>query len=246
MFDLSTLLIVAVTFLLAGGVKGVIGLGLPTVSLALLTASLGLTEAMSLLLIPSFITNVWQAFVGGHAKAVLRRIWPFLALATAMIWLGANVLAWADLRLLSALLGVLLVLYALLNLIGFRLNISPDQEIWAGPLMGAINGVLTGMTGSFVVPGVLFLQAIGLSRDMLIQAMGMLFALSTLALGLALQGNGFLTAERGAVSAGALVPALMGMVLGQKIRKRLSEDLFRQVFFAALLILGSYIIARAF
>ena len=245
MTDPLILLTIAATFLLAGMVKGVIGLGLPTVSLALLTVALGLPQAMALLLVPSFVTNVWQAVVGGNGLAILRRIWPFLLMATVTVWLGATALTRVDLALLSALLGLLLVVYAVVNLGGVRLSLNPRQEVWAGPLIGSANGVLTGMTGSFVVPGVMFLQAIGLPRDMLIQAMGMLFTVSTVALALALQGNRFLTVELGALSAAAVVPAILGMVAGQRIRKRLSEQRFRKVFFAALLILGAYIIARA-
>ena len=80
---------IAATFALAGLVKGVIGLGLPTVSLALLSATLGLPQAMALLLVPSFATNALQALSGGNAKTVLARIWPFLALATVTVWIGA-------------------------------------------------------------------------------------------------------------------------------------------------------------
>jgi len=246
MLDAATILAVAGTFLLAGMVKGVIGLGLPTVSLALLTVAIGLPQAMALLLVPSFVTNVWQAVVGGGGRTVLRRIWPFLLMATVTVWLGATALTRVDLSLLSALLGVLLVVYAAVNLAGFRLTITASQEVWVGPLVGMANGILTGMTGSFVVPGVMFLQAIGLPRDMLIQAMGMLFTVSTLALAVALQGNDLLSAELGTMSAAALVPAIAGMVLGQRIRQKLSEQLFRRVFFISLLILGAYIIARAF
>jgi uncharacterized membrane protein YfcA len=246
MYDTPILLAVAGTFLLAGAVKGVIGLGLPTVSLALLTVATDLTSAMALLLIPSFATNLWQAVVGGNGRASLRRIWPFLAMATVTVWLGATALTRVDLALLSALLGVLLVVYATLNLAGYRLAISTRQEVWVGPLVGTANGILTGMTGSFVMPGVLFLQAIGLSRDMLIQAMGVLFTVSTLALAVALGGNDLLTAELGTISAAALLPAIVGMVVGQRIRQRLSEQLFRRVFFIALLVLGAYIIANAY
>ena len=101
------------------------------------------------------------------------------------------------------------------------------------------------MTGSFVVPGVLFLQAIGLPRDTLIQAMGVLFTASTLALAVALQGNGLLNMELGKLSAAALLPAIAGMVIGQRIRRSLSEQMFRRVFFVALLVLGVYIIATS-
>ena len=128
MFDAFTILAVAGTFLLAGAVKGVIGLGLPTVSLALLTVAIGLPEAMNLLLVPSLITNLWQAGVGGHGREVLRRLWPFLLTATATVWLGAGALTRVDLSLLSALLGLLLVVYAGISLAGFRFALSTPRR----------------------------------------------------------------------------------------------------------------------
>lgn len=233
------------TFLLAGTVKGVIGLGLPSVSLGLLTVAADLPTAMALLLVPSFVTNLWQAAVGGKAGEIIRRLWPFLLMATITVWLGARALTQIDLAYLSALLGVLLATYAAISLAGLRLTFSPRQEAWAGPLIGTANGILTGMTGSFVVPGVMFLQAIGLPRDALIQAMGMLFTASTVALAVALQSNNMLTAENGWFSLAGLVPALIGMVIGQRIRQSLPEATFRRVFFSALLILGGYIVSTA-
>ena len=242
--DATTILILA-TFLLAGTVKGVIGLGLPSVSLALLTVATDLPTAMALLLVPSFVTNLWQALTGGNARLILQRLWPFLLLATVTIWIGASALTRVNLSLLSALLGALLMAYAGASLGGLRLSISSRQELWVGPLVGLANGVLTGMTGSFVVPGVMFLQAIGLAREVLIQAMGMLFALSTLALAIALQRNALLTAEHGLLSISALLPALLGMVFGRWIRRRISAQLFRKLFFISLFLLGIYIIANA-
>jgi len=245
MFDPFTVLVTAFTFLLAGMVKGVIGLGLPTVSLALLTATVGLTEAMALLIAPSLVTNVWQAVVGGHGRVILKRLWPFLATAGVTIWIGALALTRVDLALLSALLGGLIVIYAGLSLTRPHFTVAPKQEPWLGPLLGATNGVLTGMTGSFVVPGVMYLQALGLPRDMLIQAMGILFLISTAALGIALGGNGLMTGEESILSFLAVAPALIGMVAGRKIRKCLSEDRFRRVFFSGLLVVGAYIVFRA-
>ena len=180
-FDPTTLTIACAVFLLAGFVKGVVGLGLPTVSLALLTIVVDLPSAMALMLVPSFVTNLWQGSVGGHGLALLRRLAPFLVLATACVWLGALALSRVDVALLSALLGVLLVLYAVIGLAGIRIAVKPPLEKPVGAVLGIINGVLTGMTGSFVVPGVMYLQALGLSRDALVQAMGILFTVSTLA-----------------------------------------------------------------
>ena len=243
--DFSPVIVVAAVFLVAGAVKGVVGLGLPTVSLALLTVVFDLATAMALLLVPSFVTNCWQALVGGNGRAILRRLWPFLALATVTVWLGAQALTRLEPFLLKGLLGLLLVLYALVNLVGFRPAISRRKESWLGPLLGTVNGILTGMTGSFVVPGVMFLQAIGLPRDQLIQAMGMLFTVSTVALGLSLGQASLLGRVEVILSAGAALPAVVGMIAGQALRRHLSEQRFRTVFFVALLALGLYIVIHA-
>jgi uncharacterized membrane protein YfcA len=245
MLDPFAMAVITGAFLVAGTVKGIIGLGLPTVSLGLLTAAFDLTSAMALLIAPSLVTNLWQAAVGGNGRALLRRIWLFLLMASVAVGLGATALTRLNLALLSGLLGALLVVYAMLSLGGVRFTIPARGEIWAGPLFGTVNGVLTGMTGSFVVPGVMFLQAIGLSRDALIQAMGMLFTVSTLSLALALRGNGLLTPGLGLVSALGVLPAVVGLVMGQRIRRRLPEARFRRLFFVAMLALGVCIIAKS-
>ena len=236
---------IALVFLFAGGIKGVIGLGLPTVSLGLLAIFLDLTTAMALLTMPAAATNVWQAAVGGNARMIVRRLWPFMLAATITVWLGAMALTRVDLALLSALLGLILLLYAGLSLGGWRFAIPERAEGWSGPLFGTVNGILTGMTGSFVVPGIMYLQAIGLGRDALVQAMGFLFGASALALAVALGGSGLFPSDTGIVSAAALVPALIGMAVGQRVRRRLSEERFRRVFFVGILALGAYIFAAA-
>ena len=241
----AALAAIAAVFLLAGVVKGVIGLGLPTICLGLLILFVDLPSAMALLLAPSFVTNLWQACVGGHGAMLVRRLWPFFVSAAALVWIGGLALTFVDLSLLSLLLGLLLVAYAGVSLRGIRWIIAPGQEPWIAPLVGGVNGILTGMTGSFAVPGVLFLQAIGLPRYQLIQAMGILFTISTAALALSLGGAGFLNGELSVLSLGGVIPALIGVVIGQRVRAVLSEARFRQVFFWSILFLGLYIAANA-
>lgn len=246
MFEPITTIIVISTFLLAGLVKGVVGLGLPTISLAILVASYNLTTAMALLIIPSLVTNLWQALVGGNLVYLLRRLWPFLLMATGTVWVGALALSRVDLNLLSMLLGGLLIAYAMISLGGIRMLTNEHYEPWAGSLYGVVNGVLTGMTGSFAVPGIMYLQSIGLDRNQLVQAMGLLFSVSTLALAIALQHHNLLNIELGMLSLLAVLPALLGMWVGQRIRKRLSEHGFRIAFYIAILLLGVYIIVQSF
>jgi uncharacterized membrane protein YfcA len=240
--ETAVLLSIMATFFLAGTVKGVIGLGLPTVSLAVLTVLVGLPQAMTLLLAPSLLTNLWQAMARGGALVIVKRLWPFLLMATLTIWIGAFALTRVDLFWLSILLGMLLIIYSLVNLAGFRPTIPARHEIWTGAVAGVANGLLTGMTGSFVVPGVLYLQAISLPRDTLVQAMGILFTLSTIALSVALAHNGWLSGRLGLMSIAAVMPAMAGMLVGQRIRKSLSENLFRKIFYISLLMLGLYIV----
>jgi uncharacterized membrane protein YfcA len=165
-----------------------------------------------------------------------------LLMATLTIWIGAFALTRVDLFWLSILLGMLLIIYSLVNLAGFRPTIPARHEIWTGAVAGVANGLLTGMTGSFVVPGVLYLQAISLPRDTLVQAMGILFTLSTIALSVALAHNGWLSGRLGLMSIAAVMPAMAGMLVGQRIRKSLSENLFRKIFYISLLMLGLYIV----
>ena len=242
MFDFFTFFAISVTFIIAGGVKGLIGLGLPSVSLGLLTATLDLPTAMSLMIVPSFITNAYQASIGGNMRIILQRIWPFLLIATAMVWLGATALTRIDIGILTALLGFLLIAFGVLNLTGVRLKIPSQAEIWVGLVFGAVNGILTGMTGSFAMPGVMYLQGIGLSRDMLVQAMGILFTALTIALAFALGTNALLSAQLGIASFFAVVPALLGMWVGQNLRRHLSEEQFFSALFIGIILLGAYIL----
>ncbi|MGH6948318.1 MAG: TSUP family transporter, partial [Kiloniellales bacterium] len=112
LLDPAILVVVFLTFLIAGGVKGVVGLGMPTISISLLTATLGLKTAIALALVPAFATNLWQALQGGRLKEILARLWPLLVAGALCTWLAAGVLANADVRPLTILLGSLLALYA--------------------------------------------------------------------------------------------------------------------------------------
>lgn len=244
-FDVQFLSIAAAVFLLAGLVKGVIGMGLPTVVLGLLAATTDLAIAMALMLAPSFFTNLWQAVVGGHLRRILSDHWLFLSAAVLCIWIGAQALTRIDLGLLSGVLGVSLMVYGAIGLGGLRLSVPAHFQPWAGIALGAVNGVLTGMTGSFIVPGVMYLQACGLVRDALVQAMGILFLVSTFTLAMALRQNDFLSDQLAVFSIAAVVPAMIGMRIGQRIRHTLSEATFRRVFLLSTVLLGGYLAAKA-
>jgi len=239
------LVLLTVTFLLAGFVKGVIGFGLPTVSLGLLVMIVELPTAMALMLIPCFVTNVWQAFSGGHFRFVLKKVGLFLLVATVTVWLGSKILSSIDLIWATIVLGGLLIGYAASQLLGFTLPKQTHPHRGLAISAGFINGIFTGLTGSFIFPGLMYLQSLDLRKEALIQAMGLLFTLSTLALAVALTGHGLLDLSVGWVSVAVVVPALLGMMGGRRFRQHLSEAQFRKTFFVSVMALGVIIIVSA-
>lgn len=242
MIDPTLLALTCLIFVFAGLVKGVVGFGLPTLSLALLAVVIGLEPAMTLILLPSFVTNVWQATSGGHFRYVAKRTWLFLGAAAFTVWFGSVALTRLPEGAADLLLGCLLIAYALPGLAGWVLSVPARHERGVGLLVGLINGALTGLTGSFTVPGVFYLQSIGLTRDQLVQAMGLLFLVSTMALAVSLSGNGMLVGELAGLSAIMTGPALVGVWIGQRIRKQLSEPAFRKLVLTVLTMLGGYLI----
>ncbi|MCX7360963.1 MAG: sulfite exporter TauE/SafE family protein [Alphaproteobacteria bacterium] len=237
-------LLVTATFLLAGLVKGVIGMGLPTVAMGLLAIVLPPAEAAALLVVPSLVTNVWQLLAGPRFAMLARRLWTMMMGVVLGTIAGAGILAGDTAALASIGLGIALLVYAIVGLAGLRIAVARRHEVWLAPLVGATTGLVTGASGVFVLPAVPFLQAIGLEKEDLIQALGLSFSISTLALAVGLLRVDAWQAGSIWMSLLALVPALVGMHLGQVLRQRIAASTFRRVFFAGLLLLGVYLALR--
>jgi uncharacterized membrane protein YfcA len=243
--DLPTLTFVALTFLLAGMVKGVVGVGLPTVAIGLLSLVMVPAQAAALLVLPTLVTNVWQAGVGAHIRALIRRLWPMFLGICAGTWLGAGLLTINDSARAITALGCILVLYAVVGLTPVRFSVPARAEPWLSPLIGALTGAASAATGVFMVPAVPYLQALALDKDDLVQAIGLSVTVSTVALAALLAGDGVLKTSNVGASLLALAPALAGMVLGQLVRSRVRPEVFRVCFFIGLLLLGAHLAARA-
>jgi len=245
MNDISLILFIAGTFLLAGFVKGVIGLGLPTIAVGILGVVMAPAQAAALLVVPNLITNGWQIATGPGLKAILIRLWPMLAGICVGTWAGAGLLEQQKNGAATLWLGIALVLYGLVGLKAAKLRVPARAEGWLSPLIGIATGVATAATGVFVLPAVPYLQALGLDKDELVQALGVSFIVSTLALSVGLLGAGALDLQVVWNSLLALAPALAGMAAGTMIRNRISAAAFKLCFFAGLLALGGYLVLRA-
>ncbi|WP_299399172.1 sulfite exporter TauE/SafE family protein [Pelagibius sp.] len=240
-----TAMFVAAALVLAGTVKGAVGLGLPPIAMGFMVLVMPPVEAAALLVIPAFFTNAWQMLMGPHLRALLRRVWPLLVGAFLCTLLGADWLTEENARIGTIILGVVLAAYAASSLVSLQVTIGKAQQGWFGALAGGLTGLVTAATGVSSMPMVPYMQAIGLEKDELIQAMGLSFTVSSVALAINLASVQALSWSLGPAVAGALAAVTLGLWLGQIVRRRLNPATFRTLFLIVLLVLGLYLALRS-
>jgi uncharacterized membrane protein YfcA len=240
----QTLALVVCAFALGGFVKGAIGMGLPVIVLALLALIMPLKEAMAIFLIPAVASNIWQASNGPYLPGLARRLWPFLLGAVAGIAVGVSILAGTRSDVMVTVLGVLLILYSSCSLLAPRLPPPGRHERWLSPVAGALGGVIFGMVGVFIVPGLLYLETLRMPRDEFVQGLGLTFVTISAALAVSMAGHSLVTGPLAILSVAGLVPVFAGIWAGRRVRHRISEAFYRRLFFLSLIATGIYMIAR--
>jgi uncharacterized protein len=239
--SLRVLLFASATFLLAGFVKGFIGMGLPVVATGLLTMMMTPGQAAALLVMPNAATNVWQALTGKHLRELLRRFWPMLLGICVGSAPGAGFLASDSSGRATTALGIMLCLYASWSLLSSPLRVPHEAEWWLAPLIGAFTGWLSVLTGVFAIPLVPYLSALSLRRDELIQALGLSLLTSAAALAVALAREGALPVSLLGASLFALAPAGLGVLVGQWLRQRTHPAMFVRIFAVGLFLIGLHL-----
>jgi uncharacterized protein len=239
----TLLIFIAAVFLLAGFVKGVIGLGLPTVSMGLLAVSMPPAHALAIVIVPGVLTNIWQTFAGPYFLVIVKRLWPLLLGLAVGIRLDGNMMTGPYARYGTVLIGVLLVTYAIVSLRKFTVTVRPQDEKWVGGVIGLTTGVISGATGVQVVPSMPFMQALGMKKDELIQALGVFFTVATLVQAFNLSAAGLLDESTALPGVIALACSFTGMAIGQTVRTRLEPDSFRRWFLISMIVLGIYLAA---
>ena len=227
-------------FLLAGTVKGLVGLGLPTVTIALTSLVLPLTESIALITLPTIVTNVWQAAVGGRFRYILRRHWPLIVPLMIVLYLTVWLIGQKGPNWASVVLGAVLVIYGVMGLARLRLRLSPDLEKPLSPVIGTVSGFIAGLVGVPVIPLMPYLQALEIRPAELVQTLGIVLCATSLTLTGSLLNFGLLDGPHALLSAAAMVPSMAGMWIGQRIRARLSIEQFRVAVFTALSLTGLY------
>ena len=242
--DWTWILIVATTFFAAGIVKGIIGLGLPTIAMALLSALVAPPQAAAILVLPTLLTNVWQMLDGPYLKAIIRRLWPMLAGVVLGTLATSRILTAADSSLSTALVGGVLLIYAATALAGLRINVAASAEPILSPLAGATTGLINGATAIFAIPTIPYLQGLNLGKDEFVQTFGLFAFVASSALGFGLTINGVMSTGLALPALAAIAAAFAGMALGRRVRRHLSIDRFRRYVLVGLIALAGSMIYR--
>lgn len=238
--------LILITFFIAGFVKGVAGMGLPTIAMGILSIVMSPLSAASLLIIPSFVTNVWQLFTGPKFVDLIKRFWVMMIGIVIGTLVGSWFLTRINTPYSSVGLGLALIMYSVHGLLGKAFSIPVKLEPKLSPVIGITTGLLNGATGIFTLPAVPYIQALNLSKDDLIQALGLSFTVSTIALAAGLTKGGVFQIDNVFYSAIAIVPALLGMWVGGIVRKRISIKTFQICFFIFIAMIGVEIILNPF
>lgn len=242
--DGLTIATVGVAFLFGGIVKGVLGLGLPLVSIAVMSTVLDLRVAIPFLVIPVVLTNGWQALSGGRFFALVGRYWLMLVAGAIGVWLGTIALFRFDPSFALVLLGAMVCGYTLIDRLAVRVTASERSVPVLSPAVGMVSGVLAALTGSIGLPTAIYFQALGMAKDVFVQALGIQFMVIGAIWTAALADHGSMTPDTLTVGTLALVPAFAGMAIGQWLRGRLSQERFRVGLSLFLFLIGLNLIRK--
>ena len=230
--------------LLAGIVKGATGIGYSTCALPFLTIALGLKQAIAIVVIPAFASNVATIWNMGNPSAVLLRFWRFYLAIGPGIAIGTAVLNVVDAASAAQLLGCLTLAYVGLAWVRPSMVLPPEMERPLALPAGFLNGVMTGITGSQVMPLMPFFLSLPLERQEQIQAINLAVTIASVILAISLAHGGFLTMEVATFSVAGAAPALVGTAIGNSMARHLSTVAFRHYLLATLAILALPLLYR--
>lgn len=244
--DTFTLLLVATgAFLLAGTIKGVAGLGLPSAAIALMTLFLDPRSAIALVLFPMVGSNFWQFYRGGNYIETIKRYWVFAVCLFWVVLLTAYGTQNVNDRWILLALGLAILLFVAVSWKDWMPRIKPEHDRMAQIGFGAASGVIGGMTAGWGAPLAMYMMAKDLEKDEFVGALGFLIVAGSIPLLYGYIQIGFVDLRMSLISIAMLIPTILGFTLGEHLRRRLSTQSFRKVLLILFVLLAANLLRRA-
>ena len=236
--DASLLAIGFAIFVFAGTVKGALAIGLPTVSVVFLAMIVDVRLAISLMLFPLFFSNLYLAVRGGNYLRTLHRYRYFIAVQSITIVIVSILTSDFESEQLRVVLGWGVIIFAITGL----MNVFPivdeklDRFLQVG--LGLLAGFLGGTIAVWAPAVVIYLSMRGIQREEFARASGMIITVGAIPLLLMHAYLGHLDVANASLSLLALIPVYLGLVVGEWIREKISEKIFRRSLLILFLLLG--------
>lgn len=231
--------------LMAGIVKGTLGIGVPVVSVSLLSLVINVPMAVSLLPVPILLSNLWQSLPSGQVLSTFRRFGPLIVALVVGTFTGARLLVGIDQRTLIGIVGTAVLVFAVSAHFPRHLRLGQRAERRLGVPVGFLAGVLGGMTTFFGPPLIMFLFALNLEKDEFVGTISTVYLCAAVPLAAALGMFGFMGPREFFWSTAAAAPLFLGVLIGQWLRVRISQTAFRRGLLLMLLVAGVRLIVRA-
>lgn len=236
----------AVAGLLLGGVsKGLLGIGLPLISVPLLVTFLPVHDALAVMMGPTLVTNFWQALQGGNPAPVIRRFWPLLLALPLGILAGTHLLASLNEQHLLGIVGGIVVVLSVVSLLHPAFHLPERLEKSSGVLAGTVAGMLLGVALHMGPLLALYFVSLRMAKDEFVRALGVAFAFGVLFTITFYVAYGIFEARHIVPTLTALVPVVIGNWVGQKLRRHVAEAAFRKGMFIALIVIGANLVRRS-
>ncbi len=230
--------IILLIFFFAAFMKGITGLGFSTICVPLLTMIVGVKDAISLVLLPSILSNLVTMRTAGQFNVTIKRFWPLFLATIPGLLAGLYFLAGSGDELGSAILGAVLIFYAVFTLLSPELILPKKREKHLYIPVGLTTGLINGATGSQVMPVLPYLMSLQLERNQFVQALNCSFTLSSLIMIVGMSALSILSFENFLLSLSGGLCVFAGVHMGTIYRNRMPPAVFRNMILVFLILLG--------
>ena len=231
-------------YVIAAFIKGLTGIGFSTSCLPIMALRMDLKVAIPLVIVPSIVSNLAVMVQAGQFRESLNRFWPMYLASIPGLLLGLTALMSIKAALAKAVLGVVLIVYALWALSNKLFYLSAPWEQRLKVPTGFMTGFVNGLTGSQVMPSLPYLLSLNLHKNAFVQSINISFTLSSLVMLMGMKQLGYLQPTTLMIAAGSLVPVLSTIYIAGRLHKMLSGDSHRQLVLLFLMLMGSVLIVK--
>ncbi|MBO6521757.1 MAG: sulfite exporter TauE/SafE family protein [Rhodospirillales bacterium] len=249
MFGLPADIVILLAFaIFMGGIaKGISGVALPIVTLSIALNFVEPRTGLAAIILSIVVTNVWQAFGARNILIPVRRFWFMAIVFLIFLYTGSLLATRVESWVLFLVIGGAAIVFTATQF--YKPDappLTPRTEKIVGPIVGVIAGLMGGMTVVWGPPIMMFLFLLRADKEMWVASISFLYLLGSVPLALFYYDNGILADDMLWLSAAACIPAMAGIMIGERIRRYINEALFRKVLLIIIFVGGLNMIRRAF